>query len=156
MNDLVLRIVAVVVLVAAAVWGYSAFVNHQRAIGYQQAIADVQKQENADLKAALKETIRLNGLITEANNAANERELERQRLTARIATLNGRLRDTEASIDRLVASASADALRQATAAFNTLFGECRGAYEAMGQAAQGHSDDVRTLTAAWPSAEAGQ
>ena len=152
-NDWIIKGVIALALVAGLIFGYVQWADHQQDVGYQKAVAEFREQENADLKAAMRETIRLNQVIEDARHAAEERDKERQRLADRVDTLNGQLRDTERSIDRLVSSASADALREATAAFNTLFAECRTAYESMGRAADGHSDDVRTLTDSWPVLE---
>ena len=145
-----IKALIIAAIVAASVIAYNAFTKHHQEIGYQRAVAEFREQENKDLKAAMAETIRLNGKIQEAEDAAKLREAERNTLNARIDSLNGQLRDTKSSINRLVSSASADALRKATATFNELFAECRDAYAEMGRAAEGHSSDVRTLTDAWP------
>ena len=102
-------------------------------IGYNRAMAEVTKQENESLKFALAEITRLNNQVVEAQNAAKERELEAQKYRTRISVLDGKLRDTQRSIEMSVASATADALRKATSAFNTLFGECRERYDQMGR-----------------------
>ena len=90
-------------------------------IGYNRAMAEVTKQENESLKFALAEITRLNNQVVEAQNAAKERELEAQKYRTRISVLDGKLRDTQRSIEMSVASATADALRKATSAFNTLW-----------------------------------
>lgn len=152
-NTLIAKIVGSAIAVVLLLIAYNAFVNHQRDIGYQKAVAEYREQENKDLKAAMAETIRLNQKLQEAQDAAKLREAERRELDARINTLSGKLRNTTANINALVSRASADALREATTTFNTLFAECRTAYEDMGRAADGHSSDVRTLTDSWPVLE---
>ena len=119
-------------------------------IGYNQAMAEVTQKENESLKFALAEITRLNDQVTKAQNAAQERELEAQKYRDRIVVLDGKLRNAQRSIDLSLANATADALRSATLAFNSLFAECRGKYEEMGRAAAGHSSDVITLEQAWP------
>ena len=147
-----LIIKAIIVAVAVAMLGLA--VNQldksRQQIGYNRAMAEVTKQENESLKFALAEITRLNNQVVEAQNAAKERELEAQKYRTRINVLDGKLRDTQRSIEMSVASATADALRKATAAFNTLFEECRGQYIQMGNVAEGHSSDVVTLEQAWP------
>lgn len=118
--------------------------------GYDRRTGEYVKQENKDLKAALLETDRLNDVIKEAQNAAKEREERIRALSARNAGLLSKLRDTDASIDKLVSSATADALRDATRAFSSLFGDCRKDFDAMGRAAAGHLSDVKKLEASWP------
>ena len=142
-------------LIAAAAFALLGYGVHlldvsRQEIGYNRAISEVTKQENESLKFALAEITRLNNQVAEAQNAAKERELEAQKYRTRISTLDSRLRDTQRSIEMSVASATAEALRKATAAFNTLFEECRGQYIQMGNVAEGHSSDVVTLEQAWP------
>ena len=138
-------------LIAALFFGVNLYNGHQQGIGYDRAMGEVREKENADLKAALLETERLNGVIKEAQNAAKLREEANRQLSARNASLLGRLRDTDARIDALVSSATADALRNATRACTGLFADCRADFEAMGRAAAGHRSDVKKLGDAWPA-----
>ena len=138
-------------LVVALFFGVNRYNGHQQGIGYDRAMDDVRKQENADLKAALRETERLNKIITEAQDAAKRREAANRQLSVRNAALLERLRDTDARIDALVSSATADALRNATRAYAGLFADCRADFEGMGRAAAGHRSDVEKLGDAWPT-----
>ena len=149
-SDWIIKGAVALALVAGLIFGYAQWADHQQDVGYQKAVAEFQKQENADLKAAMRETIRLNQVIEEARHAAEERDKDRQRLADRVDTLNGQLRNTERSINSLVSRASADSLREATLSFSGLFAACRDEYVAMGKAASGHSGDVRTLSESWP------
>ena len=123
----------------------NAFLSYEQQIGYDRRTAEYTQQENADLKAAMQETIRLNKIVEAAQNEAKERDKQMSEANARIASLSGKLRNTQRSIDTLVSNATTDALRKATTTFNALFEDCRGAYEEMGRAAAGHSSDVVTL-----------
>lgn len=147
----VLKVIAIGLLIAALVYGYNVFVDAQQQIGYDRRTGEYTKQENKDLKAALLETDRLNGIIKEAQSEAKKREEANQALSARNASLLGKLRDTDAHIDTLVSSATTEALRKATRAFSSLFGDCRTDFEAMGRAAAGHQSDVRQLEDSWPT-----
>ena len=144
------KILIIGFLVAAAGYGVHLVDLSRQEIGYNRAIAEVTKQENESLKFALAEITRLNNQVAEAQNAAREREAANKVLSDRINTVSGKLRNAQRSIDVSIATATADALRKATVAFNALFAECRGKYEEMGRAAAGHSSDVITLEQAWP------
>lgn len=126
------------------------FVDYQQQVGYDRRTGEYLVQENKDLKAAQAETVRLNALVKEAQHAAKEREKINRDLSARNSVLLGKLRNTDADIDRLVSNATADALAYATRAFSGLFAECRGAYDEMGRAAAGHYSDVKKVEQGWP------
>lgn len=145
MNLMLAKIIAGLALVALIGFGVNWFLNYEQQIGYDRRTAEYVVQENADLKAAMQETIRLNKIVETAQNEAKERDKQMAESSSRIATLSSQLRNSQRSIDTLVSTATTDALRKAATAFNALFEDCRGAYEAMGRAAAGHSSDVVTL-----------
>lgn len=142
------------IIIAVVVAGIGLAMNRldasRQQIGYDRAMAEVTAKENESLKFLLAETERLNDQVAEAQRNAKEREAANQVLTDRVNALSSKLRNTQRSIDLSIATATADALRKATSAFNTLFGECRERYEQMGRNAAGHSSDVVTLEQAWP------
>ena len=142
--------IIVAAVLAAVGYGVHLLDSSRQQIGYNRAMSEVTQKENESLKFALAEIIRLNNQVTEAQNAARERELEAQKYRDRIVVLDNKLRNTKHTIDLSLANATTDALRSATSAFNSLFAECRGKYEEMGRAAAGHSSDVITLEQAWP------
>ena len=143
--------IIVAAVLAAVGYGVHLLDSSRQQIGYNRAMSEVTQKENESLKFALAEIIRLNNQVTEAQNAARERELEAQKYRDRIVVLDNKLRNTKHTIDLSLANATTDALRSATSAFNSLFAECRGKYEEMGRAAHGHSSDVITLEQAWPT-----
>jgi len=145
-----IKVIIIAVAIAAIGYAVRLLDSSRQQIGYDRAMAEVTVKENESLKLVLAEIVRLNNQVTEARNAAKERELEAQKYRDRIVILDGKLRNAQHSIDLSIASATADALRSATTAFNALFAECRGKYEAMGRAAYGHSSDVITLEQGWP------
>ena len=136
-------------VVLALIW-FNQYLASVEQRGYDRRTGEYTKQENQDLKAALLETDRLNGIIKEAINEATKRNEANRVLSARNASLLGKLRDTDANINTLVSSASAEALRNATRAFSSLFGDCRADFDAMGRAAAGHLVDVKKLEDSWP------
>lgn len=60
------------------------------------------------------------------------------------------LRRTSDEANRRIAAASADALRQYATTANSVLAECTRAYLGVAEKAQGHANDVGTLTEAWP------
>lgn len=153
LSSIALKAIAAAVMVAALLWAYNSFVEHQQDIGYQRAVAEYKAEEAKALKAALEETARLKDKVTEAQNNANKREQENQILSGRIVTLNNRLRQRDAVFSGQLSSASADAVKNAAGAYAALFAECRGNYAEMGSAAAGHFSDVVKLEESWPKAE---
>jgi hypothetical protein len=145
-----MKVAALMALVGALAWGAHVFVSYEQQIGYDRRVAEDLTQENADLKAAMAETVRLNGVITEAQNAAKIREGKIATLAASNDALLGKLRVSTANVDALVSSASADALAGAVRAYGGLFTNCRERFETMGLAASGHRSDVKTLVDGWP------
>lgn len=145
-----LKAIIIAAVLAAIGYGLHLVDQSRQQIGYDRAMSEVTQKENESLKLALSEITRLNNQVTEAQNAAKERELEAQKYRDRIVVLDSKLRNSQRSIDMSLADATTEALRSATSAFNSLFAECRGKYEEMGRAAAGHSSDVITLEQAWP------
>lgn len=138
-------------IVAALFFAVNWYNGHQQDIGYQRAVGEYTVKENLALKQALAETERLKLKVKESEDAAKLREAARQQSDARIASLSQRLRDTESAITERVSSAANSALIEAILAYGVLFSECREAYAGMGRAADGHSEDARTLIEAWPN-----
>ena len=145
-----LKAIIIAAVLAAIGYGLHLVDQSRQQIGYDRAMSEVTQKENESLKLALSEITRLNNQVTEAQNASKERELEAQKYRDRIVVLDGKLRNSQRSIDMSLADATTEALRSATSAFNSLFAECSGKYEEMGRAAAGHSSDVITLEQAWP------
>lgn len=80
-------------------------------------------------------TARAQKLLVDVNAARND--------------LDG-LRRTSDEANRRIAAASQDALRQYATTANTVLAECTRAYLGVAEKAQGHANDVGTLTEAWP------
>lgn len=103
----------------------------------------------ADMAARTKEQSLMTKL-SEAQNAATEREkkIRADYDAAHRAALG--LRDTVAALRRELPSTAADACRVTADAALTVFGECQDQYRALAENASGHASDVQTLTEAWP------
>lgn len=92
----------------------------------------------------------LNEKYTQALNSARDRE---RSLRADVAALRDaaqglRAQHTEAM--RRIAQAPAEAVREYAETVSDVFGECQARYAEVAEAADRHSDDVRTLIEAWP------
>jgi hypothetical protein len=146
-----IKVIGILILVALCIFSLDRFIETPRKIGYDRRTADYFTEENKVLQKVVQENIRITSLLQKAQNDAQQREKENHTLALRNASLLNQLRDSTSRIDQRVPDASIDALRVATTTLNRLFTECREEYAAMGQAASGHSSDVRTLSEAWPS-----
>ena len=145
-----IRIGVVLLITVGVCWAVNTFLDYEQKIGYDRRTAEYTEQENKDLKAAIIETGRLQGIVKEAQDARKKQEAIQRQLSERNAVLTGRLRDSDARINSLLSSASTEALTYAVRAYAGLFADCRGAYEEMGRAATGHRNDVKTLDTSWP------
>lgn len=145
-----LKATCLLILVALLAWGIDSFLQHQQQIGYDRRTQEYTVEENKALQAALAETVHLQSLIQKAQDEAKKREEVNRVLSARNASLLGKLRNADARINELVSGASLEASRNAVRAYAGLFAECRDDFEAMGRAAAGHYSDVKTLEASWP------
>lgn len=92
----------------------------------------------------------LNEKYIQAVNSARDRErvLRADVAALRDAAQGLRAQHTEAM--RRLAQAPAEAIREYAATVSDVFGECQARYAEVAEAAQRHSDDVRTLIEAWP------
>lgn len=88
--------------------------------------------------------------VFQAQNAATVRTQQlRLAVDAARNDLDG-LRRTSDEANRRIAAASADTLRQYATTANSVLESCTRAYLGVAEKAQGHSNDVGTLTEAWP------
>lgn len=134
----------------AAVIGIHQFLEHERDIGRQEVQARWNEQKAADKLAAEKQEKDWREKYDAAINqgAMNAQALRTDAAAARVAS--DRLRDTNQSLQQLLAGASAETARKYAAAYQAVFADCVGRYREMGEKAQGHANDTATLSAAWP------
>ena len=102
------------------------------------------------LEIAHADTIRLQAQASKAAAAAATRL---QRLSAdrdRLRTAADGLRDDLATATSRLPHAPPDAVIEYATATTDVFGQCAAALERLAATAQGHADDVQTLTEAWP------
>lgn len=144
--------VSILTAVALIGWAGHRFLEYERDIGRNEVQARWDKQKLKDQEAALKQQEAWAAQIDKANQ---ERALYEQRLQAladALGTTSDRLRDTISTKRAGLATASADAARQAADSFGAVLSDCRKEYEQLAKAADGHVGDVREFEAKWPRA----
>lgn len=85
-----------------------------------------------------------------ALNEARTREALLRTELSKLRTVSDSLRDQAATAARRLADAPPATVLEYTIAVNTVYDDCRRAYEDMAGTASGHASDVRTLMEAWP------
>jgi len=142
-------------LAVAVLYGAHEFLEHERDIGRQEVQARWDKQIALDKIAADKQEKVWREKYDAAINqgAKNAEALRTDANAARVAS--DRLRDTNQTLQQLLAGASAETARKYAAAYQAVFADCVGRYRAMGEAAQGHANDAEALSAAWPQVAPG-
>lgn len=147
---LLIEIVVIGALALGAMAGIHRFLEHEREIGRQEVQVRWDQQKAADKLAADKQEKDWREKYDAAINqgAKNAQALRTDAAAARAAS--DRLRDTNYSLQQLLAGATAETARKYAAAYQAVFADCVGRYQAMGEAAQGHANDAATLSAAWP------
>jgi hypothetical protein len=137
-------------LAAGMVYEVHQFLEHERDIGRQEVQARWNAQKVVDKAAGDKQEKDWREKYDAAINLGtkNAEALRTDANAARAAS--DRLRDTNQSLQQLLAGASAETARKYASAYQAVFADCVGRYRAMGEAAQGHANDAATLSAAWP------
>ncbi len=144
-----------VILIGALIIGISvaihSFLEHERDIGRNEVHAEWDKQKLADKVASDKQEKDWRDKYDLAINtgAQNAQTLKLETAATRVAS--DRLRDTNTSLQQLLANSTAEAARKYAAAYANVFNDCVGKYQEMGIAAQGHANDSKALASAWPS-----
>ena len=150
MNELALKALATVILVAGLIFGFNVFVDHQRNIGYQKAVAEYNVKLLAAKEAADKREQELSAQVQEAQANGLKREETIKALAAAVGKSSDSLRNTANAIRLGLPLATVEAARTAADAFAAVFTDCQGRYGELAAKADGHASDVRTLEEAWP------
>jgi len=124
--------------------------NHKLAVTtlVQEHAVAAQKQKDQAIKDQAAITDNYQGAL----NESRIRETSLRAAAARARTAAERLRDqarTAASRIHLPQT-PASAVAEYASAANELFAQCTGAYQELGEKADGHAADARTLIEAWP------
>lgn len=150
MSELAIKALATVILVAGLIFGYNVFVDHQRDIGYQKAVAEYNVKLLAAKEAADKREQELSAQVQEAQANGLKREETIRTLAAAVGKSSDSLRNTANAIRLGLPNATVEAARTAADAFAAVFTDCQGRYGELAAKADGHASDVRTLEEAWP------
>lgn len=147
---LLFEIMVIGTLAAGVFYGVHLFLEHERDIGRAEVQGRWDRQKAVDKLAADKQEKDWREKYDAAINQGSEnaKALRTDANAARVAS--DRLRDTNQSLQKLLAGASAETARKYATAYQAVFADCVGRYSAMGEAAQGHANDAATLSAAWP------
>ena len=159
------RAIAAVALVGCAVLGFALFFTHgelqAEKLAHSQLQTTVEKERKEVAQAyaeGLQELRDSQQAVVDKyqgalNDARTREATSRTALAAARAESDGLRTQSVSAARRLADLATPDAaVREYAAAVNGLFDQCQRDYQDMAGQAQGHSDDVRTLLAAWPVA----
>lgn len=147
---LLIEIAVIGSLAGGAIYGIHQFLEHERDIGRKEVQAQWDAQKLSDKTASDKQEKDWREKYDTAVNLGVE-NVKIARASAVTANASAdSLRNTNASIVKLIPGASAETARAYATAYQTVFNECVGRYKEVGERAQGHADDVKTLEAAWP------
>lgn len=148
-------LIIAVLLIATAIFGLGWSLNGDRVQAKWDKAKAIQVQ--AALKAEQTARQREQSMISQirkAENAANDREKDRQHALVAASATDDRLRIALKTIRHGLPGNSADACRATADATARLFGECVGEYRKMAQSAAGYGDATQTLSESWPGPSA--
>lgn len=145
-----IKLVVIAAVIAAGAAMVNTWGNKHEKIGYDRAVAEYAVKLGQAKDAALVKERAMNKQLEEAQNAATKRDKAKDQRIAALTTTSNGLRHTVSDLRGRLATASIDACRTTADAFATVFEECRGAYEEMGRAADGHASDSLMYQEAWP------
>jgi hypothetical protein len=117
---------------------------HAAYVAQTEANANLAEAKRVTMETKWKEAV---------ENAKREADERARKSRAELAAANAaaeRLRGDVSALRTRLADASAAACLVAAATLGELFTECGEAYRDVAGAAQGHANDVRTLTCGWP------
>ena len=126
------------------------FIDYERSIGYDKAVAEYNVKLLAAKEAADRREQELTTQVQEAQANGLKREETIKALAAAVGKSSDSLRNAANAIRLGLPHATVEAARTAADAFATVFTDCQGRYADVAAKADGHASDVRTLEEAWP------
>lgn len=145
---------AAVALGAAIGWGANGW---RLGAGLERAKLEASQYRAEVLaeKAAASERVRkvegdFNAKYQTAVNAARDRERALRDDLAAVRGASERMRAQQTEAASRIATATTASLAEYTLSLSAVFEDCRAAYAGMGEVAQRHADDARTIIEAWP------
>lgn len=147
---LIAKLGGLLALVAGLMLGYYWLTGYHERIGYQHAVDVFTRQALAAEQAARAKENSFNQQIRKAEQDAADRE-KRLRVELAVAeSRNLRMRDDLATLRSRLPGLSPSACAATADVALDVFQQCADEYRALAQAADGHSEDARTVTEAWP------
>ena len=146
----VIKALLIAAVIAAAIFAWNWFIDYERSIGYDKAVAEYNVKLLAAKEAADRREQELTTQVQEAQANGLKREETIKALAAAVGKSSDSLRNTANAIRLGLPHATIEAARTAADAFATVFSECQGRYGELAAKADGHASDVRTLEEAWP------
>ena len=154
-----LNIILAILICGVIVFLSYRFVEYEQTIGYNRAKVEFSKKENDLIQAQLDQSNqalkRENELQEKLAKAENERVKREQIIKITNDKLNittSSLRDAISKYNSVNVSTDTEAAaNQRAVAASQLLGECTERYSELAKKADGHIDDIKTLTESYPS-----
>ena len=146
----VIKALLIAAVIAAAIFAWNWFIDYERSIGYDKAVAEYNVKLLAAKEKADKREQELTTQVQEAQANGLKREETIKALAAAVGKSSDSLRNTANAIRLGLPLATVQAARTAADAFAAVFTDCQQRYVEVARAADGHLNDYRTLSEAWP------
>ena len=146
----IIKALLIAAVAVALGFAWNGFIKHEQNIGYQKAVAEYNVKLLAAKEVADKREQELSAQVQEAQANGLKREETIRTLAAAVGKSSDSLRNTANAIRLGLPNATVEAARTAADAFATVFSECQGRYGVLAEKADGHLNDWRTLSEAWP------
>lgn len=145
----------------ALVFGYFAWAGHQQSVGREEGRSEVQGKWDKEKTQQIKQLSDFNAenrrieqrrqsIITEAINAAKQRETTNAIAAARLRAVNDSLRDDLATSRANLSSASVGSLRGRVTSLEAVLEQCTRANAEVAGDAAGLASDLQLMLQAWP------
>ena len=149
-SPLVIKPLLTAAVIAAAIFAWNWFIDYERSIGYQKAVAEYNVKLLAAKEAADKREQELSAQVQEAQANGPKREETIKALAAAVGKSSDSLRNTANAIHLGLPHATVEAARTAADAFATVFSECQGRYADVAAKADGQASSKVRTSLAWP------
>lgn len=146
----VIKVLAVLVAFAGAIWWWNSFIDRQQDIGYQRAAVEYAAKLAKEKEVALVTERGWRKQLEDANHDRIETEKRLAGFRTAAADADDRLRRAATDFSQRLSVATLEAARHAAETAASLLGECSTAYRDVAAAADGHLADAEQCAAAWP------
>ena len=146
----VVEALAALALLIGVCFGIHTFLEHERDIGYQRAVAEYTAKEAQAKDAARLHEQDMQKQLQEARDAATQRDQTIRDAAAAASASATSLHDALSALRNRVPGATADALGKSVTTLTTVLDDCQATYRSMAEVSDRHASDVKTLTDAWP------